>query len=90
MDYSNKLLNENTNTIKRNTTPKSKHGNKCSFNGCNKKLSITSIRCKCNKIFCNSHSFYIEHDCTYDYKTEYKTELIKKNKRIKVSKIEKI
>lgn len=77
-------------TIKRKTKSKSKLANKCSFNGCNKKLSIISIRCKCNKIFCNSHSFYTEHNCTYNYKEEYKKELMNKNKRIKISKVEQI
>lgn len=87
------LLEDNESNIisvKRKGKSKFKQYNKCSFNGCNKKLSISCIRCKCDKLFCNLHTFYTEHNCTYDFKEEYKQELIKKNKRIKIIKIEKI
>lgn len=39
---------------------------------CNKKLNLAksiSGMCKCNKHFCQNH--IINHDCNYDYKTEY-------------------
>ena len=87
------MLNTNVqNNIitKRETITKHKYPNKCAFNGCNKKLSITSIRCKCDNIFCNSHTFYTEHNCTYDFKGEYKKELMNKHNNIKISKVEKI
>lgn len=37
---------------------------------CKKKLGIMEYKCKCEKLFCISHLYFKEHNCTYDYKTE--------------------
>ena len=44
--------------------------NICNFDGCNKKLKITDIECKCKKIFCKIHKYPEDHYCLYDYKSD--------------------
>jgi hypothetical protein len=63
---------------------------KLSCGVCNKKLPIFVIKCKCNKNYCSIHRYSGEHNCTYDYQSEFKKELTKNNKKIKVMKVEKI
>lgn len=57
---------------------------------CNKRLPIFVIKCKCNQSYCSIHRYPDEHDCKYDYKTEFQKELALKNKKIKVMKVDKI
>ena len=44
-------------------------------NICNKKLntlaSLTS-KCKCELYFCDKHLFFTNHNCSFDYKNEFK------------------
>lgn len=61
---------------------------------CNKKLSFYTIKCRCNKMYCNLHRYPEDHNCTYDYKSESKKKLEKELlenansiKKIKVDKI---
>ena len=42
---------------------KNKKKNRCSFEGCNKKLSITCMPCSCNKKFCPIHRIKVKHNC---------------------------
>jgi len=42
--------------------------NTCAFNNCTKKIKISSIECKCRKIYCKTHQTPENHDCEYDYK----------------------
>ena len=44
--------------------------NKCSHIGCNKKIKITDLECKCGKIFCNLHRLPETHSCNFNYKDE--------------------
>lgn len=69
---------------------RSKRNNKQYCILCNKRLPIFAIKCKCNKLFCSIHRYPNEHDCKYNYKEEYKKELIKKNKLIISNKVNKI
>jgi hypothetical protein len=69
---------------------KSKGNNKQYCILCNKKLPIFAIQCKCNKLYCSIHRYPDEHGCQYNYKEEYKKELIKKNKIIISNKVNKI
>ncbi len=57
---------------------------RCSFEGCNKKLSIIErdIKCKCNKSFCKNHSFFTNHNCDFNYLNEHKKKLINLNPKI--------
>ena len=61
---------------------------------CNKKLPFYTIKCKCDKLFCNIHRNFTDHDCQYDYKSESKkkleTELIKNANQVKKQKVDKI
>ena len=38
---------------------------RCNHLGCNKKLLITCMKCKCNKKFCNHHRLPHQHDCSF-------------------------
>ena len=49
----------------------------CSLEGCGKKLTLTSIRCKCEKKYCMAHRLPEEHACSYDFKADGMKELLK-------------
>ena len=55
-----------------------KKKNRCAFDGCRKKLKITSLTCRCQKRFCKKHFLAEKHNCTYDYKKKALDNLIKK------------
>jgi predicted nucleic acid binding AN1-type Zn finger protein len=42
---------------------KKKKKNRCYFKGCNKKLTISTVTCKCNKRFCPQHRLQAQHNC---------------------------
>ena len=44
---------------------------------CKKKLVVCEYKCKCGKLFCITHLYAEEHNCTYDYKTEGQIQLKK-------------
>lgn len=50
---------------------------RCEHTNCRKKLTLTSIRCKCEKYFCSAHRYESEHACTFDYRAEQKENLNK-------------
>ena len=58
---------ENNNISNKN---ESHEKNICNFDGCNKKLKITDMSCKCEKIFCKIHKFPEDHKCSFNYKSE--------------------
>jgi len=68
----NKII-ENTPQKKKK---KKKPSKRCQLKGCKKKLSITAFDCKCEKRFCNLHIYSENHNCTFDYKSLYKQNLI--------------
>tara|TARA_B100001093_G_scaffold317163_1_gene302561 strand:+ start:1344 stop:1571 length:228 start_codon:yes stop_codon:yes gene_type:complete len=71
------------------STKKTKSKSKrCSFEGCNKKLTILDVPCKCKLIFCKNHKFFTNHNCSYDYKNDYKKLLIKNNPKVVCKSIE--
>ena len=57
---------------------------------CKKRLSLTSIECRCKHKFCDTHRYSEEHTCSYDYKTEGRKALAKRLKRIVAKKIQRI
>lgn len=77
-----------------NDSRNNKKRNRTTCNICNKKLPFYTIKCKCDKLFCNIHRNFADHDCKYDYKTESKkrleTELTNNAKQVKKQKVEKI
>lgn len=50
---------------------------RCEQSTCTKKLTLTSIACKCKKYYCAKHRYESEHACTFDYRAEQKENLSK-------------
>lgn len=50
---------------------------KCCFDGCKKKLTLTDFPCKCGNIHCHVHRPSEVHNCTYDFKKDQRTLLLK-------------
>ena len=74
----NKII-ENTPQSSNNTQDvkkKKKTSKRCQLKGCKKKLRLTAFDCKCEKRFCNLHIYSENHNCTFDYKSLYKQNLI--------------
>ena len=42
---------------------KKKKSNRCSLEGCNKKLTWSDMPCKCNLKFCSKHRLPHQHNC---------------------------
>lgn len=57
---------------------------------CNKKLGLTSVKCRCDQFFCNNHRYSDQHNCTFDYKSKGRDELAKANPVIVSPKLDKI
>ena len=71
-------MSENINNQNLNT-------NKCYH--CNKKLKTLFFTCKCKYTFCLNHQIPELHNCTFDFKKQFKEELKKNNPIIEPSKI---
>ena len=69
---------------------KKKKKNRCQFEGCKKKLTITSFECSCSKKFCAIHRLPESHNCTFDYKKEGQIKIKNNNPVIINEKINKI
>jgi predicted nucleic acid binding AN1-type Zn finger protein len=48
--------------------------NKCPI--CNKKSNQLGLVCKCGNKYCMQHRLPEHHNCTYDYKTEFRVKLM--------------
>jgi len=59
-------------------TTKTKKIKRCQLEGCKKKLSIAAFDCRCEKRFCNLHTSAENHDCTFDYKSFHRKNLVDK------------
>ena len=42
--------------------------NRCPLPGCNRKIKLTDLSCRCGKTFCSLHRLSEHHNCSYDYK----------------------
>lgn len=61
-----------------NKAPSADH---CSH--CSKKLKlIGTYTCRCEKVFCNKHRFFDQHQCPFDFKTEARNKLRESNPKI--------
>ena len=49
----------------------------CNHSSCKKKLTLTSITCKCEKQFCPVHRYPTDHACTFDFHERAKENLMK-------------
>ena len=65
IDNIENLQNNQESNNKKDVKPKKrkKKKNRCSFDGCNKKLKLTDFPCKCKKIFCVKHRMQESHNC---------------------------
>jgi predicted nucleic acid binding AN1-type Zn finger protein len=63
---------------------------RCNIDGCTKKLGIMPFICRCQKEFCAKHRMPETHECTFNYMTFGREELLKKNQKIDFVKVEKI
>lgn len=64
--------------------------NICYFEGCNKKIKIYDLPCKCKKIFCKIHKYPENHNCEYDYKESFKKQKLIDDMKCVSNKLEKI
>ncbi|KAG5176557.1 hypothetical protein JKP88DRAFT_335451 [Tribonema minus] len=51
--------------------------NKARCFGCNKKVGLTGMACRCGYVYCSKHRYPEEHACTYDFKASERTQLAK-------------
>jgi len=49
----------------------------CSFIDCKRKLTLTSLQCKCEMKFCDMHRYPEDHACSFDYRAKGKEDLKK-------------
>jgi predicted nucleic acid binding AN1-type Zn finger protein len=49
----------------------------CATEGCGKKLALTSIKCKCEKRFCDVHRYPEDHLCSFDFRADGKAGLLR-------------
>ena len=59
--------------------------NRCKI--CNKKVPISTIKCKCGELFCSVHRYTDTHNCSIDYKTLGKIQISNENPKIKSNKL---
>jgi hypothetical protein len=64
---------------------------RCGFNGCKKKITLVDFPCKCGETHCSMHRASEVHNCSYDYKQNYRNVLLKTmDVAIVANKLEKI
>jgi hypothetical protein len=83
-----KKIGEKFNKVKTNaikTKKKKPKKNRCAE--CRKKLGIVPFECKCKRLYCNKHRYAEDHNCAYDYKSEYKKIFKKNNPKVVAEKI---
>ena len=61
----------------------------CWVVGCGKKVGLTALMCRCGYFFCNAHRLPESHNCTFDYQTEGRELLAKRNEKVVGSTLEK-
>jgi hypothetical protein len=58
---------------------------------CLKKLRISYyFKCHCGGIYCIKHRVSCDHNCQFDYKKEYRNQMIKENRQFETKKVESI
>ncbi|EGZ16381.1 hypothetical protein PHYSODRAFT_286483 [Phytophthora sojae] len=46
---------------------------------CKKKVGLTAIECRCGYVFCSSHRYADQHNCSFDFKAADRAELARRN-----------
>ncbi|XP_049851800.1 uncharacterized protein LOC126327191 [Schistocerca gregaria] len=67
-----------------------KKRNTCAAQGCKKRLTLTSVECRCGLVFCSTHRYAEQHNCPFDYKSSKQNLLYKANPLVAPSKINEI
>ena len=62
----------------------------CQFDGCNRRLGLTSYPCYCDKYFCAIHMPAENHNCSFNYKEATKKKLSEELEKVEAEKIRKI
>ncbi|KAF2613824.1 hypothetical protein F2Q70_00008973 [Brassica cretica] len=57
---------------------------------CRRRVGITGFRCRCGFVFCGTHRYAEQHECTFDFKRVGKEKIAKANPIVKAEKLEKI
>lgn len=70
------ILNENTTENKKEPQ---KH---CAHKDCKRRLRIFDIQCKCGFKYCALHKHFANHNCDFDYKTEFKERVKKEENKV--------
>jgi len=63
---------------------------RCQHTECTKKLALSDMPCKCDKIFCQAHRYAELHTCTFDFKDESRKRLEKQLVKTVAAKLETI
>ncbi|RHX99543.1 hypothetical protein DYB36_010702 [Aphanomyces astaci] len=53
--------------------------NKARCWACNKKVGLTGIECRCGYVYCGTHRYADQHECSFDHKAVDMAELAKRN-----------
>ncbi len=62
--------------------------NRCAT--CRRRVGLTGFHCRCGSLFCGSHRYPEQHECSFDFKEIGKEQIAKANTVIKAEKIQKI
>lgn len=57
---------------------------------CRKRVGLTGFKCRCGMVFCGTHRYPEQHQCSFDFKAMGKEQIAKANPVIKAPKLEKI
>lgn len=57
---------------------------------CRRRVGITGFRCRCGFVFCGTHRYAEQHECSFDFKRMGKDKIAKANPIVKAEKLEKI
>ena len=57
---------------------------KCSMKGCNKKLKLTDLPCRCKYIYCIKHRLPETHNCTWNPKNSEEMAIYKEKSGLNI------
>ncbi|XP_031251108.1 zinc finger A20 and AN1 domain-containing stress-associated protein 3-like [Pistacia vera] len=57
---------------------------------CRRRVGLTGFKCRCGSLFCGTHRYPEQHQCTFDFKEMGKEQIAKANPVIKAEKLQKI
>lgn len=72
-------------TAPKKESKKKKKLNKC--NKCRKKLGLLPIKCRCEKMYCNTCQYPEDHGCAFDFRAHAREKIEKENPIIKCNKV---